>query len=165
MHAAAPDAARLQRALAALRREHVYWTAPPKQVALQGADGRSHLLSRYYAAWDQPRPESYRQGLPWACLCVALSGQAPPRKHAICATCPPTCVPVHLHAYLASALQAQRPCTHPPARLPALPPACLPTFLLVLLVCMPPTSDNDRCPSLLLLPHNPTGKTWRQQLA
>ena len=32
VHAAAPDAARLARCLAALLREHAYWTAPPKQA-------------------------------------------------------------------------------------------------------------------------------------
>ncbi|KAL4447493.1 hypothetical protein ABPG75_004712 [Micractinium tetrahymenae] len=61
VHAAAPDRALLQRALAALVREHAYWTAAPKQVLLRGPDGRCHALSRYYAAWEEPRPESHRE--------------------------------------------------------------------------------------------------------
>lgn len=68
VHAAAPDAALLQRALAALQREHSYWTSGPKLVVLRGPDGRQHRLSRYWADWDQPRPESYR------CVCVAGLG-------------------------------------------------------------------------------------------
>ena len=31
------------------------------QVVLCGNDGRRHRLSRYYAAWDEPRPESFRR--------------------------------------------------------------------------------------------------------
>lgn len=60
VHAAAPDPALLRRALAALQREHAHWTTGPKLVVLRGPDGRLHRLSRYWAAWDQPRPESYR---------------------------------------------------------------------------------------------------------
>ena len=39
--------------------------APPWQVAVLGPDGRKHRLSRYYAAWDQPRPESHRWVATW----------------------------------------------------------------------------------------------------
>lgn len=60
VHAASPDRALLQRALAALLREHAHWTAAPKQVLIRSADGRCHALSRYWAAWEQPRLESYR---------------------------------------------------------------------------------------------------------
>ena len=60
VHAAAPDLALLRRALGALRREHAFWTAAPKQVQIRGADGRLHRLARYCATWDQPRPESHR---------------------------------------------------------------------------------------------------------
>jgi len=43
----------------ALLKEHEYWTRPPKLVLI--AEGnRVHRLSRYHAAWEQPRPESYR---------------------------------------------------------------------------------------------------------
>lgn len=50
----------LRAALPALLREHDYWTSPPKQVSVLGAGGGSQALSRYYAAWQEPRPESYR---------------------------------------------------------------------------------------------------------
>ncbi|EFN59576.1 hypothetical protein CHLNCDRAFT_7735, partial [Chlorella variabilis] len=62
LHAAAPDEALLLRALAAFRQEHNYWMSGAKEVALRGADGRTYRLARYHAAWDKPRPESYRQG-------------------------------------------------------------------------------------------------------
>eukprot|EP00887_Chlorella_sp_A99_P002997 scaffold9.g2997.t1 len=64
VHAAAPDAAFLERALEALVREHAYWTSGPKQVALgasstAGASATIHRLSRYWADWTAPRPESW----------------------------------------------------------------------------------------------------------
>lgn len=79
-----------RRSLPVLLREHSCWTSGPKAVALAPAaadDGRPaaasqlqgslppsltasahpgherdapHRLSRYWAAWSQPRPESYR---------------------------------------------------------------------------------------------------------
>lgn len=59
VHAAAPDAAFLRRALAALLREHSYWAAPPKAVELAGPGGRRHSLARYWADWRRPRPEAW----------------------------------------------------------------------------------------------------------
>lgn len=53
------------------------------QVVLLGADGQQHCLSRYWAEWDQPRPESYR----WACAVrgwhVCSTGAAPLRVRAV----------------------------------------------------------------------------------
>lgn len=44
----------------ALQKEHAYWTSSPKLVRVARPDGRVYSLSRYYADWDLPRPESYR---------------------------------------------------------------------------------------------------------
>ena len=47
-----------------------------------GSGGAPHALSRYYAAWDQPRPESYREdaalaeGLPAAARAALLRNVA-----------------------------------------------------------------------------------------
>ena len=38
--------------------EHAYWTAAPKQVTVSQG-GVTYNLSRYYANWFAPRPESY----------------------------------------------------------------------------------------------------------
>jgi alpha,alpha-trehalase len=61
VHAATGDAALLRAALPALLKEHAHWTAAPKQVEVRGADGQLHSLSRYWADWEQPRPESRRE--------------------------------------------------------------------------------------------------------
>ena len=45
-------------ALPLLVSEHDYWTAEPKQVTVATASG-SYSLSRFYADWFAPRPESY----------------------------------------------------------------------------------------------------------
>ncbi|KAA6417621.1 MAG: putative trehalase-like, partial [Trebouxia sp. A1-2] len=45
-------------ALPLLVSEHQYWTSPPKQVTVATASG-NYNLSRYYADWFAPRPESY----------------------------------------------------------------------------------------------------------
>ena len=45
-------------ALPLLVSEHSYWTAAPKQVTVATAGG-NYNLSRYYANWFAPRPESY----------------------------------------------------------------------------------------------------------
>ena len=45
-------------ALPLLVSEHDYWTSQPKQVTVATAGG-SYNLSRYYADWFAPRPESY----------------------------------------------------------------------------------------------------------
>ncbi|KAK9830431.1 hypothetical protein WJX72_011737 [[Myrmecia] bisecta] len=51
----------LANAYQALQKEHVYWTSAPKQVTVEGASGMQYNLSRYYANWTLPRPESFRQ--------------------------------------------------------------------------------------------------------
>eukprot|EP00879_Flechtneria_rotunda_P007623 GHRR01007995.1.p1 GENE.GHRR01007995.1~~GHRR01007995.1.p1 ORF type:complete len:511 (+),score=72.93 GHRR01007995.1:1352-2884(+) len=51
----------LQRALPLLVTEHQYWTRPPKALNISDANGNVHSLSRYWADWYQPRPESYRE--------------------------------------------------------------------------------------------------------
>ncbi|KAL4856740.1 putative trehalase [Chlorella vulgaris] len=62
LHAATPDDSQLLlRALPALLREHSYWSTAPKGVVLRASDGQTHQLSRYWADWSQPRPESYRE--------------------------------------------------------------------------------------------------------
>ena len=45
-------------ALPLLVSEHDYWTSAPKQVTVATADGTFNL-SRFYADWFAPRPESY----------------------------------------------------------------------------------------------------------
>ncbi|PSC73401.1 putative trehalase [Micractinium conductrix] len=45
--------------LPALLREHAYFNSPPKQVVAVGPEGQQFNVSRYYAHWEQPRPESY----------------------------------------------------------------------------------------------------------
>ncbi|MEW5317163.1 MAG: hypothetical protein WDW38_008489 [Sanguina aurantia] len=42
---------------------HRHWTTGHKVVGVTGSDGQRHGLSRYYAAWDRPRPESYREDI------------------------------------------------------------------------------------------------------
>lgn len=67
VYEASEDQSVLERALPALLAEHAYWTSPPKQVEVLSPDGSTtYNLSRYYADWDTPRPESYR--------CVASAG-------------------------------------------------------------------------------------------
>ncbi|WIA44588.1 hypothetical protein OEZ86_007311 [Tetradesmus obliquus] len=63
LYEAAPqaDPSLLSRALPLLLREHAYWTSAPKQVTVAAASGTTYNLSRCYADWQQPRPESYRE--------------------------------------------------------------------------------------------------------
>ncbi|XP_020550686.1 probable trehalase [Sesamum indicum] len=46
------------RSLPALVKEHEFWNSGMHQVNIMDADGTNHSLSRYYALWNQPRPES-----------------------------------------------------------------------------------------------------------
>jgi hypothetical protein len=39
----------------------VNFVAAPKQVTVEGPNGQLYNLSRYYAEWDRPRPESFAQ--------------------------------------------------------------------------------------------------------
>jgi neutral trehalase len=53
--------------LVALKAEHAYWTTAPKGIQVSH-DGNVYNLSRYHAAWQCPRPESY------TCASVATHG-------------------------------------------------------------------------------------------
>ncbi|XP_073133142.1 trehalase [Henckelia pumila] len=46
------------KSLPALLKEHEFWNSGMHKVMIQDAEGSSHALCRYYAMWDQPRPES-----------------------------------------------------------------------------------------------------------
>eukprot|EP00878_Enallax_costatus_P016595 GHUV01017413.1.p1 GENE.GHUV01017413.1~~GHUV01017413.1.p1 ORF type:complete len:351 (+),score=99.53 GHUV01017413.1:657-1709(+) len=72
------SSALIRRALPLLVSEHQYWTSPPKAVRLQGKDGTVHELSRYWAAWYQPRPESYRED---AALALNVTGTSDPAQN------------------------------------------------------------------------------------
>eukprot|EP00891_Asterochloris_glomerata_P003247 jgi/Astpho2/3247/e_gw1.00052.22.1_t len=56
-----PDISLLQDALPLLQDEHDYWTSAPKGLQVAGPDGEVYSLSRYYANWTLPRPESYTE--------------------------------------------------------------------------------------------------------
>ncbi|XP_012086663.1 trehalase isoform X2 [Jatropha curcas] len=45
-------------ALPALLKEHEFWNSEMHKVTIQDAQGSNHILSRYYAKWNKPRPES-----------------------------------------------------------------------------------------------------------
>ncbi|KVH95295.1 Glycoside hydrolase, family 37 [Cynara cardunculus var. scolymus] len=45
-------------ALPALIKEHNFWNSGIHNVTIEDAHGTAHNLSRYYAMWNQPRPES-----------------------------------------------------------------------------------------------------------
>jgi alpha,alpha-trehalase len=53
----------LRTSLMPLISEHEYWTSPPKDVVVAGPNGQEFGLSRYYANWTMPRPESYAADL------------------------------------------------------------------------------------------------------
>lgn len=83
----------LRHALPRLVRTWEYWATAPKAVLVAQAAGGDqgggpgagkHLLSRYHADWDRPRPESFRQE----------SAQGPEPRHAVCARrcCTNACV-------------------------------------------------------------------------
>ncbi|KAI4376129.1 hypothetical protein MLD38_013920 [Melastoma candidum] len=48
----------VKEALPALMREHGFWTSGLHQITVQDNQGNHHNLSRYYAMWNKPRPES-----------------------------------------------------------------------------------------------------------
>ena len=58
VYEATQDADFLEYALPLLVSEHDYWTSAPKQVTVATANGAFNL-SRFYADWFAPRPESY----------------------------------------------------------------------------------------------------------
>ncbi|KAF2298033.1 hypothetical protein GH714_007316 [Hevea brasiliensis] len=48
----------VKKALPELLKEHQFWDSEVHKVTIQDAQGRNHTLSRYYAMWNKPRPES-----------------------------------------------------------------------------------------------------------
>ncbi|GER34638.1 trehalase [Striga asiatica] len=46
-------------ALPALLKEYEFWTSGVHNVIVRDSKGSNQSLSRYYASWNQPRPESY----------------------------------------------------------------------------------------------------------
>ncbi|XP_058104847.1 probable trehalase isoform X2 [Magnolia sinica] len=52
------DVALVKRALPSLLKEHHFWNSGIHKVNLQDAEGCNHSMSRYYAMWNKPRPES-----------------------------------------------------------------------------------------------------------
>eukprot|EP00877_Chromochloris_zofingiensis_P005742 jgi/Chrzof1/15169/Cz09g30050.t1 len=69
-------------ALPLLIREHHYWTTGDKLVMVQAANGTVYNMSRYYANWTSPRPESYREDVATA---IELTGDASPSNPATAA--------------------------------------------------------------------------------
>lgn len=48
----------VKRALPALLKEHQFWNSEIHKVTIQDDKGHNHTLSRYFAMWNKPRPES-----------------------------------------------------------------------------------------------------------
>ncbi|XP_049377568.1 probable trehalase isoform X1 [Solanum stenotomum] len=48
----------VRRSLPALLKENHFWNSGIHKVTIQDAQGTNHSLSRYYAMWNKPRPES-----------------------------------------------------------------------------------------------------------
>ncbi|XP_070039025.1 probable trehalase [Nicotiana tomentosiformis] len=48
----------VRRSLPALLKEYHFWNSGIHKVTIQDAQGSNHSLSRYYAMWNKPRPES-----------------------------------------------------------------------------------------------------------
>ncbi|XP_009782059.1 probable trehalase [Nicotiana sylvestris] len=48
----------VRRSLPALLKEYHFWNSGIHKVTIQDAQGSNHSLSRYYAMWNEPRPES-----------------------------------------------------------------------------------------------------------
>nr|GEW82071.1 probable trehalase [Tanacetum cinerariifolium] len=49
----------VKKALSTLIKEHKFWNSDTHNVAIEDDQGLTHNLSRYYAMWNQPRPESF----------------------------------------------------------------------------------------------------------
>ncbi|CAI0408822.1 unnamed protein product [Linum tenue] len=47
-----------RKALPALIKEHEFWTSGEHKITVQDGQAAKHSLSRYYAKWNKPRPES-----------------------------------------------------------------------------------------------------------
>ncbi|KAK9275467.1 hypothetical protein L1049_022734 [Liquidambar formosana] len=48
----------VRKSLPALLKEHSFWNSGIHKVTIKDAQGCNHTLSRYYAMWNKPRPES-----------------------------------------------------------------------------------------------------------
>ncbi|KAG6548660.1 hypothetical protein Mapa_009814 [Marchantia paleacea] len=59
VYEATGDVGLLEKAVPILIKEHGFWTSAPHSVSVVDAQGNQHSLSRYYANWNSPRPESY----------------------------------------------------------------------------------------------------------
>lgn len=51
----------IESALPVLLKEHTFWTSEPHVLAIRDRGGKVHRLSRYFAHWNRPRPESHCQ--------------------------------------------------------------------------------------------------------
>ncbi|CAH8314172.1 unnamed protein product [Eruca vesicaria subsp. sativa] len=49
----------VRKAIPVLLKEYEFWTSGKHKVVIRDASGYDHMLSRYYAMWNMPRPESY----------------------------------------------------------------------------------------------------------
>jgi alpha,alpha-trehalase len=80
VYEATADRSLLSEALPLLVQEHDYWTFGDKAVQVAAADGSggggAHELSRYWADWWEPRPESYREDLETAAAAAVAAGSA-----------------------------------------------------------------------------------------
>eukprot|EP00268_Persea_americana_P040382 TRINITY_DN400_c1_g1_i1.p1 TRINITY_DN400_c1_g1~~TRINITY_DN400_c1_g1_i1.p1 ORF type:complete len:594 (-),score=111.37 TRINITY_DN400_c1_g1_i1:1058-2839(-) len=52
------DLALVKSAFPSLLKEHHFWNSGIHKVVIQDAEGCNHVMSRYYAMWNKPRPES-----------------------------------------------------------------------------------------------------------
>ncbi|KAK9122199.1 hypothetical protein Syun_019816 [Stephania yunnanensis] len=52
------DLALVEKALPALLKEHNFWNSGIHKVVIADADGCKHSLNRYFAMWNEPRPET-----------------------------------------------------------------------------------------------------------
>lgn len=59
VYAKTRDLSLLKRALPILLKEHAFWTSEPHEVRVRDKRGEEHRLSRFWANWDTPRPESF----------------------------------------------------------------------------------------------------------
>ncbi|EEF43408.1 alpha,alpha-trehalase, putative [Ricinus communis] len=58
IHKRTGDLELAKKALPALLKEHQFWNSEIHIVTIKDARGNDHNLSRYYAMWNKPRPES-----------------------------------------------------------------------------------------------------------
>ncbi|KAL5719054.1 alpha,alpha-trehalase [Ranunculus cassubicifolius] len=52
------DSDLVKKALPALLKEHQFWNSGIHKVIIQDVNGSNHTLSRYFAMWNKPRPET-----------------------------------------------------------------------------------------------------------